>query len=188
MEILLTRELTHSKTVNRIFGVTVFVILMCLGAFVRIPLPFNPVPLTLQTFFVLLSGACLAGNLGMFSQLVYVALGITGFPLFTAAGSGWLYLFGPTGGYIFGFVLAALLIGRLIKYSAKTIFSVFILFCLADLLLLACGALWLKLVTGCSLTQAVFMGFLPFIPGDLLKAAAAAGVYSRMGCRCREIF
>ena len=188
MELLLTRELTHSKTVNRILGVTVFVILMSLGAFVRIPLPFSPVPLTLQTFFVLLSGACLAGNPGMFSQLAYVSLGMAGLPLFTAAGSGLLYLLGPTGGYLFGFILAALFIGRLIKYNATGVSSVFILFCLADFILLSCGALWLKLVTGCSFTQAIFMGFLPFIPGDLLKAAAAAVIYSRIHKRCREIF
>ncbi len=188
MEILLTREVIFNKALSRTIGVLVFAVFMSLGAFVRIPLPFSPVPITLQTFFVLLSGACLGGNLGGFSQLIFIFAGITGLPVFAGAGSGLLYLLGPTGGYILGFVLASLFIGRSIKYSQRGIFSVFVLFCLADLILLACGTLWLKAILGYPFTKSALVGFLPFIPGDLLKASAAAFIYYRLARRCKEIF
>ena len=76
MEALLKREIILNKTLCRAMGVLTFVILTSLGAFVRIPLPFSPVPITLQTFFVLLSAALLGSNLGTISQLSYLLLGI----------------------------------------------------------------------------------------------------------------
>jgi biotin transport system substrate-specific component len=188
MEVLLTREVLLNKTLCRLMGVAAFAVFMSLGAFVRIPLPFSPVPLTLQTFFVLLSGACLGGNLGAFSQLTYILVGILGLPVFAGAGSGLLYLLGPTAGYMLGFVLASLFIGRLINYSHKGIFSVFALFCLADLILLSCGTLWLKGILGYPFAKSVLIGFLPFVPGDLLKASVASVIYSRVHKRCKEIF
>jgi len=188
MEILLTREVVLNKTLCRTIGVLTFAVFMSLGAFVRIPLPFSPVPITLQTFFVLLCGACLGGNLGALSQLIYILVGISGLSVFTGTGSGLFYLLGPTGGYIIGFVLASLFIGRLIKYNQKRIFSVFILFSLADFILLTCGTLWLKTILGYPFTKSMLIGFLPFIPGDLLKISAASVIYSRLARRCKEIF
>jgi biotin transport system substrate-specific component len=188
MEAILKKEIILNKTLNKVIGISVFVILTSLGAFVRIPLPFSPVPITLQTFFVLLSGAFLGGNLGTVTQLSYIFLGISGLPVFAGAGSGLFYLFGPTGGYLFGFVLAAIFIGRFIKYSHHSLFSTFILFCLGDLILLSCGILWLKFIFGYSLPKLLFIGFIPFIPGDLLKALAASTLYMKLKSRIAEIF
>jgi biotin transport system substrate-specific component len=188
MELALNKEISHSKTVSRIIGIAFFAILSCLGAFVRIPLPGSPVPITLQTFFVLLSGACLCGNLGGASQSIYVLSGMAGLPVFTGAGVGLLYLLGPTGGYVFGFIIASLFVGNLIRRRGNRLFSVFLIFCLADFILLTCGTLWLKVVTGCSFAQAIATGFLPFMLGDLLKASAASAVYSRVRKRCLEVF
>ena len=188
MEAILRRELVTNKTLCRIFGVLVFVILTALGAFVRIPLPFSPVPLTLQTFFVLLSGVCLGGPLGATSQLSYVFLGVLGLPIFANAGSGLLYLFGPTGGYLFGFVLASFLVGRFIKYNRDNFFLTLCIFCIADLILLSCGVIWLKFLFGYSLTKLLFIGFIPFIPGDLLKAWGATLLYLKLKSRLKEVF
>ncbi len=188
MELILKRELVTAKTLCRIFGVLVFVIFTALGAFVRIPLPFSPVPITLQTFFVLLSGAMLGNNLGALTQLSYIFLGTIGLPIFTGAGSGLFYLLGPTGGYLFGFVLAALFLGRLIKYSQNSLFFTFSIFCLADLILLICGIIWLKFIFGYSFTKLLFIGFIPFIPGDLLKALVASVLYLKLKNRLKEIF
>ena len=88
MEALLKREVILNKTLCRVMGVLTFVILTSLGAFVRIPLPFTPVPLTLQTFFILLCGAFLGSKLGVTAQLSYMFLGVLGLPIFTGAGSG----------------------------------------------------------------------------------------------------
>ena len=187
MELSFNPELTHSKSVNKTLGVTVFVILMSLGAFVRIPLAFSPVPITLQTFFVLLSGACLGSSLAAASQLAYIILGVAGLPIFSTAASGLLYLSGPTAGYIWGFILAALFVARFVR-RASGVLSILAVFCLGDLILLACGMFWLKAMSGLSLNQAFFMGFLPFIPGDLFKALTAALAYSKIGKRCQDIF
>ncbi len=186
-ELILKREIVANKTLCRFLGVGIFLILTCLGAFVRIPLSFTPVPITLQTFFVLLSGAFLGSNLGFLTQLSYILLGIWGLPIFTGAGSGLLYLLGPTGGYLLGFVLASFLIGRFIRFSNDPFFT-FTLFCLGDAVLLFCGTLWLKFLFGYDLTRALFIGFLPFISGDLLKIAAASAIYGRLKSRLKEIF
>ncbi len=188
MEIVLKKELILNKTLCRVMGVSVFVILTSLGAFVRIPLPFTPVPITLQTFFVLLSGAILGSSLGAIAQLSYIILGISGLPIFSGAGSGLFYLFGPTGGYLFGFVLAGLFIGRFIKYSQNNLFFTFGIFCLADLLLLACGVIWLKFLFGYPFLKLLFLGFIPFIPGDLLKALFATALYLKLKSRLKEVF
>jgi len=188
MEAILKQEIISNKTACRAIGVAVFVILTSLGAFVRIPLPFSPVPLTLQTFFVLLSGAFLGGNLGAVAQMSYIFLGLSGLPIFTGAGSGLLYLAGPTGGYLLGFVLASLFTARFIKFAGRNLYSVLAIMVIADLLLLASGVIWLKILFGWPLSKLLFAGFLPFLPGDLLKAGAAAIIYLRLKPRLKEVF
>jgi biotin transport system substrate-specific component len=188
MEALLRKEIILNKTLCRVIGIAVFIILTSLGAFVRIPLPFSPVPLTLQTFFVLLGGALLGSNLGALSQLSYIFLGVLGLPVFSGAGSGLSYFLGPTGGYLLGFVLAALFIGRFIKHAHHNLFSIFGLFCLGNLILLSSGIIWLKLISGYSFTKLLSIGFIPFLPGDLAKALVAAIIYLKLKLRLREIF
>ena len=188
MEAILTREVVSGKTLCRALGVCVFIILTALGAFVRIPLPWTPVPLTLQTFFVLLSGACLGAGLGVSSQMGYIFLGLAGIPIFSGAGSGLFYVLGPTGGYLIGFVLASYLVGSCIKRVGDSFSEVFLAVFLADLALLACGVIWLKFVLGQSLTRLLLIGFLPFIPGDLLKAYAVTSIYFKLKPRLKNAF
>jgi len=187
MEASLKREILINKTACRVLGVGVFVAATMLGAFVRIPLPFTPVPLTLQTFFVLLSAAFLGQKLGVLTQGSYLLLGAMGLPLFTGTAAGLFYIFGQVGGYLMGFILASLVIGSLIK-NAKSFTSVFLVFCLADALLLATGSFWLKLTMHLNYTQSLFLGFLPFVPGDIIKILFAALTYQRFNARAKEIF
>jgi biotin transport system substrate-specific component len=93
--------------------ITLFAALTALGARVTIPLPFTPVPVTLQVLFPLLAGLLLGGKRGALSQAEYVAAGLAGFPVFAKGGSGLAYLFGPTGGYLLGFIAAAFVVGEL---------------------------------------------------------------------------
>jgi biotin transport system substrate-specific component len=186
MEAILNREIILSRALCRLFCVLTFIILTAIGAFVRIPLPFTPVPVTLQTFFVLLSGALLGGNLGGYAQLIYIIMGAGGIPIFSAAGSGMPYLLGPTGGYLIGFVITALLVGKIIKYSRDNLLRAFIIFCIGDLVLLSCGIIWLKLIFGYSFAKLLFIGLIPFIPGDLVKAFVAAVVYLKLRVRVDE--
>jgi biotin transport system substrate-specific component len=187
MEIVLNREITHSRVVSRVIGVSAFVAMTALGAFVRIPLPFSPVPLTLQTFFVLLGGAVLGKKLGGVAQVAYVLLGVVGLPIFSGAGSGLLYLAGPTAGYLLGFIVASFFIGQaLIKVKNK--FLAFSLFLLGDLLILSLGTFWLKIFLRCSLAKALTLGAVPFIPGDIFKAGVAFLIFQKIKTRCQEIF
>jgi len=187
-ELTLRKEIITDKTLCRIVGVGVFVLLTALGAFVRIPLPFTPVPVTLQTFFVLLAGAFLGAKGGVLSQVIYIVMGIIGFPFFNGAQGGLYYFLGPTTGYMIGFVITALFISRNIDSYAKNFFMVFALFVAGDILLLGCGTLWLRAYLRLSFFQSLWMGFIPFIFGDILKAFLAAGLYSKLKTRLREIF
>lgn len=162
------------KAFENTFLVTSFVIMTALGAYIRIPLPFTPVPITLQTFFVLLCGAVLGKKIGSLTQASYVALGALGLPVFQGYGSGLLHLAGPTGGYLVGFMVAAFLVGHFVKRGA-------LLAMITGLLAIyACGILWLIAGYGFDPAKAVSLGFIPFIPGAILKLIAASWIYSKV--------
>ena len=164
---------------------TAFIILTALSAFVRIPLPFTPVPLTLQTFFVLLGAALLGRKLGAITQSAYLLLGFTGQQVFTGSGSGSLYLLGPTGGYIAGFVLASVFAGSLLNREKAAAPEVFLKLLVADCIILFSGTFWLKISISASWGQAFLLGFAPFILGDLLKISLATAVYSKISARVK---
>ena len=185
MQAIIKKELIVDKRICQVLAVVSFVILTALSAFVRIPLPFTPVPLTLQTFFVLLSGALLGRRLGVFTQALYILLGLTGLQVFTGLGSGTLYLIGPTGGYIVGFLLAVFFVGSLFTQEKQGVASIFIKFLFADFIILFTGMFWLKAILSCSLTQAFLLGFLPFVFGDMLKVMFATAVYSKTHSRIK---
>jgi biotin transport system substrate-specific component len=149
----------------------------------RLPLPWSPVPITGQTFAALLAGVMLGRWWGGISMAIYAALGVAGIPWFNGGMGGVAQLAGPTGGYIFGFVLAALFIGHFTdKYvRSRSFVSMLGLMLVADFVLvfvpgLAQLGLWLNLVKGSpvSLTALLGMGLVPFIAGDVTKAVLAA--------------
>lgn len=185
MESIVSREIITNKRICRFLAVTVFITLTTLSAFVRIPLPLTPVPLTLQTLFVLLSGALLGRRLGVFTQVGYLLLGLTGFQVFTGFGSGSLYLLGPTGGYIVGFVLTSFFTGSLFSEVKLGWRNTFLKFLCADFIILFSGMFWLKIALSCSFSQAFLLGFLPFVPGDLLKVISATAVFNKTHSRIK---
>lgn len=183
------QEIVGGRVGCAIIGLASFIAFTALGAFVYIPLPFTPVPITLQTFFVLLAGAALGRKLGGLSQFGYVALGGMGLPIFAGALGGMACLIGPTGGYLIGFVLAAYVVGRLIGTGQGVSFTRIVLAMAAgSVVIYLLGTGWLAFVLRCSIKHAVLLGVVPFIPGDALKLIAAASVYSRSQRRFREIF
>jgi biotin transport system substrate-specific component len=139
-----------------------------LSAHVRLPLPFTPVPVTLQTCMVLVAGGLLGARLGMTSQLVYLVLASVGLPV--VAGP---TLFGPTGGYLIGFVAAAAVMGHAAARGDWRWLAGGAV--LASLAIYACGVTWLCLVTDQGLRTGVALGVIPFVGGDVLKALAALG-------------
>lgn len=174
------KEIIISRVFLFMTGVCIFIVLTALGAFVRIPLPFTPVPITLQTFFVLLAGAVLGKRFGPISQTGYLALGLLGLPVFAGAMSGFTRLLGPTGGYLLGFIVAAWAVGKLVGLRKGSNFIWIVFSMLAgSLIIYLLGALQLALVTRCTVKGAFYMGVLPFIPGDALKILGASLVYHR---------
>lgn len=150
--------------------------LTVLGAQIAIPIPPSPVPVTGQTLAVVIAGAALGMNRGMLSQLLYVALGLM-FPVYADGGQGTEVLFGATGGYLVGFVIAAGLVGWFAErgFDRKPVLA-FAGFCAGQLAIFGIGVPWLHAVTDLSWSAAIHNGFTIFIVGGLIKAAVGAAV------------
>jgi biotin transport system substrate-specific component len=140
---------------------------------IAIPLPFTPVPITGQTFMVLLLGIIYGSRLGAATAALYLAEGALGLPFFAGGNSGISIFGGATGGYLIGFVIAAYVVGLLAerKWDRK-LFTAGAAMFLSSLIVLSFGTLWLSMFVG--LKQAFLLGFLPFIPGDIVKTVLAA--------------
>jgi biotin transport system substrate-specific component len=140
---------------------------------VRIPLPFTPVPLTGQTFAVLLVGAALGSQHGAAAMTLYILMGALGLPVFAGGASGLAYLGGPTQGYLAGFLVAAYLVGELAERGLERSLRTSLLpFLLGTVVIYLFGAGWLALLFG--VQKALALGVLPFLVGDALKLLLAA--------------
>jgi len=145
-----------------------------LSAQVAIPLPFTPVPLSLQTFAVLLSAAALGPARAGSAMLLYLAAGMAGVPWFSQQTSGWGF---PSFGYIIGFALAALVVGSLARRGAdRSVAGTAATMVAGNLVIYAVGVPYLAVAIGVDLPQAIALGLLPFLVGDLLKIVLAAGL------------
>ena len=170
---LLTRYLPRTdrrlQDILLIFTGSLFIAAM---AQLRIPLPFTPVPLTGQTFAVLLAGIALGSRRGSASMLMYLVLGAIGLPVFAGSASGLAILAGPTGGYLVGFIGAAWVVGRMAEHGLDRDFrSIWLVFLAGEAVIYLFGLPWLSLFVG--VQKVLVAGFLPFLPGDLVKLVAA---------------
>jgi biotin transport system substrate-specific component len=149
-----------------------FSLLIALSAQVAIPLPFTPVPVTLQTFAVILTGCLLGSGRGALAVIAYIAEGSFGLPFFSGGTAGIAHLLGPTGGYLVGCVASAFVAGLLSERRvAMRPAGLLLSLVAADLVVFLFGVTWLGAFTG--LEKAVALGFVPFVIGDALKIAAA---------------
>ena len=153
--------------------ISLFAALTAVGAFISIPL--YPIPLSLQTLFTLLAGMTLGSVMGASSQIIYVLLGVIGLPVFAGFKAGIGILFGPTGGFLFGFIISAYVIGRIIEtIKEKYIFYYLLAGFAGTVIIYFIGVTQLSLVTGIGIKKALLIGALPFLPGDILKIIAAS--------------
>ena len=170
----------------RIASVLFVAVLTAAAAQVAIPLPFTAVPLTLQPMVVLLGALALGSRLGSASQILYLAAGIAGLPVFATSSvlpPGPLRLLGPTGGYLMAYPAAAFLTGYLAERGFDRRYITSVVAMLAGLLVIyAAGATWLGLFARTSsgatsgMSAAVLAGVYPFVIPDLVKLACAAGL------------
>ena len=145
-------------------------------AHLAVPLYFTPVPLTLQPLAVLLLGLLLSPRMAAATLAAYLAEGALGLPVFAPGTLGPAHLFGPTGGYLLAYPAAAALISWLWRRTGRGFLTALLAGAAGDLLILACGGLWLAASTHLSAHAALEMAVFPFLPGDALKVAAAAGI------------
>jgi biotin transport system substrate-specific component len=151
--------------------------LIAAAAQLSIPLPFTPVPITGQTFAVLLVGAALGTARGLAATLLYVLLGIAGAPVYADQAHGWTVFTGPTGGYLVGCLLAATVAGRLAEQRWDRRFSSAIGAMLTgNALVYAIGLPWLAASLGTGLEKTLELGLYPFVLGDMLKLYLAAAL------------
>jgi len=159
--------------------ISLFAALTAVGGFISIPL--YPVPLTLQTLFTLLAAMILGSVMGASSQIIYVLLGVIGLPVFAGFKAGIGILFGPTGGFLLGFIISAYIIGKIVELKKeKNIFYYFLAGIIGTIILYIIGITQLSLVTSIGVKKALTVGMLPFLPGDIFKIIAASFISSKL--------
>jgi len=145
--------------------------LTAVGAYISIPI--GPVPIVLQNLFVYLMGLLLGLRWGLAGMGAYLLAGAVGLPVFSGGRGGLGHLIGPTGGYLIGFVPAVAAIGFITeKTKGQLVFGILALI-LATAIIYICGVSWLSIVTNMTLSKALMVGMVPFLPGDLMKIVAA---------------
>ena len=165
--------------------VALFAALTAVLAQISIALPFGPIPITGQTLAVMLSGALLGARLGAYSQVIYLLLGAVGLPVFAKSQAGLNVLVGPSGGFLFSFILGAYLIGKLLERRQKPSLPYLGLVTAIGgmLVVYLIGVPWLAYVTGMTLPRALAVGVWPFILGDLLKVIVSSIIVQGMLAR-----
>jgi biotin transport system substrate-specific component len=153
-------------------------ILIFLTAKVAVPLPGTPVPVTLQTFGVLVVGGALGFRRGGVAALLYVLLGVVGLPFFAEGKGGLSVVLGTNGGYLIGFIVAAALVGRLAELGwDRRIGGALGATALGTAVIYAIGVPWLAVTAHVSVGEAIKLGMLPFLALDIVKLVAAAAVF-----------
>jgi biotin transport system substrate-specific component len=169
------------QTAERAGAVLFVTILTAVAAQISVPLPFTPVPFTFQPMVVLIGAAALGARLGAASQVLYLALGLAGLPVFAVSpelAQGAARLLGPTGGYLMSYPLAAFVAGTLAErgFDRRYLTAVLAMAC-GLVVIFAGGVFWLAaFVQARGLSAALAVGFYPFIVADFVKLLLAAGV------------
>jgi biotin transport system substrate-specific component len=145
--------------------------LTAVGAYIHVPI--GPVPIVLSTLFVLLSGLLLGSHWGMASMGLYLLVGAIGIPVFAGGKGGFAHFFGPTGGYLLGYVLASWITGFISERSRGLLVLDIFAVLVGSLTIYSLGVPWLKMVTQMSWPKTLVVGVVPFLIGDAIKASVA---------------
>lgn len=170
---LLRTEIVSRSTLNAILMILGGSLLVALGAQVEVPMV--PVPMSLQTLAISIVGLTFGARMAGMALLAYLAQGVAGFPVFSGGSAGAQHLFGPTGGFLWGFVAMAWMTGWMAERGmARGFDRMFVAAIVPATLLFVPGVLWLYAVTPLSLKGAVDDGMMKFLVGDLVKSTLAA--------------
>jgi biotin transport system substrate-specific component len=174
-ETLLGVALAPLDLVRQVGLVIGFSLLTALAA--QIVIPIGPVPITGQTFAVLLTGALLGPRLGAMAMIAYLIEGASGLPFFAGGQFGLVHLMGPTGGYLIAFPAAAFITGAFAEHGwDRRFFSAAAAMAIGSIIIIVCGSVWFSVLTHTSIGNAVRVTVAPFILGDIVKILLAAAV------------
>ncbi len=181
--------LTRGRLVRRAFGVALGAAVVAASAQVVVPVPFTPVPMTLQPLAVLAVGGVLGAAAGASALALYLGLGLLGLPVFAGGGAGLMHVLGPTGGYLLAFPAAAAVAGAIAAPGADGRISLLraLAGCTLGLVLIHAGGVAQLAALGLEPGSAFRVGFVPFFTGDLLKVGLAAGLIAVIGPRLRGL-
>jgi len=170
---------------RRVVAVGLGALVVAIAAQVSVPVPFSPVPMTLQPLAVLLVGGLLGGTAGLSALVSYLALGALGFPVFAGGSSGAIHLIGLTGGYLLAFPAAAGLVGAIARpgSGAARILGA----CALGMVVIHLGGVAQLALLGGDPALAFAVGVVPFLAGDLLKVGIAAAVILGAGPKIRPL-
>ena len=164
--------MNNPKQLRMTVYTSLFVAFIAIGAFIAIPV--GPVPIVLQNMFVLLAAIILGPTWGLACVAIYLLIGLAGLPVFSGGGAGIGKLFGPTGGYLLGYLPCVFVTAGISKGLGKKMSSDIIAMLIGSLIIYAAGVPWLKVVTSMTYEKALAVGMYPFLIGDALKIIAAA--------------
>ncbi len=161
---------SQDSLLNQAILIVAGTLLLAISA--KVQVPFWPIPMTMQTFVVLLLGVVYGPRLGTITGLLYLAEGAVGLPVF-AQGSGMVYLLGPTGGYLFGFVFAMYFVGLAAQRGwDRSVYRMFLAMLIGEAIIFSLGVGWLSAAIG--LAKAIDAGLTPFLLAELFKMALVA--------------
>ncbi len=155
-------------------ALTILIGSLILAASAQITVPLKPVPITMQTFAILLIGMTYGSRLGASTMIFYLAQGALGLPVFAGGAGGAIHLIGPTGGYLWGFIIAAYTTGWLAERGwGKTFLTTALAMLLGNIVLYVPGLIVLNLVLDLGMRETLNLGLIPFLIGDTLKLLLA---------------
>lgn len=156
--------------------VALFTALIIIGGYISIPLPVGPVPIVLADFFVMVTGLFLGFKYGLISVTLYLSLGALGLPVFSSGTSGLGVLFGPTGGFLFGYLPMVASVGFISNLGKTLAVKNLLALIVGNIFLYAMGVPWLKIVMNFDWPGALAAGLIPFIPGFVIKIAVVSAM------------
>ena len=155
---------------------SLFAALTIIGGYLSFPIPVSPIPIVLADFFVMLAGLLLGASWGFTSIGLFVFLGIIGLPVFAGGKAGLAVFFGPTGGFLLGYLACALVVGVISGRGKPSTVKDVVALVAGNVVLYAFGVSWLKMVVSLPWEGALAVGLLPFIPGLIVKVVAASAL------------
>ena len=159
----------------------------CILAPLSIPLPFSPVPISLTNLVIFISVFILGMKDATISFLIYLLLGTVGLPVFSSFRAGLSVLAGPTGGYLIGFIFLALIQGFAMKYFDRKLLPTIIGMLIGMAVCYIFGTVWLAKLMSLSFKEGLFMGVIPYLPGDAVKIIIAVIVGPKLYAATKKV-